>query len=397
MLTLSKPNLAGLLCVMIACFIMPLAVPFNVGIMIDTFGASPSQAGLVATVDSLFAAFVALSVSRYLHLYSIRTFFRLGLVVIATGHAASAFSPDIYWLMGIQAYAGIGVGMVIAVVMATAGLTTKPEMTLGLINSSLGAFLIVLGFSMPAIITQSGFFGAYMTYAIVAVIGLLATIWVPDFQAPKPKVESVEADMTQSDTPPDGSKKVVLFALIGIGIFFAAQSGLGSFVERIGQASGLSLQLFGLVFAVGGLLTIIGPLIAGWVGPRFGTIGPLVVLVTGMCCACFGLAVLTSQESFFISAPMFTLMPALLTPIFLGALAFVDQTGRAMAMQSAFSILGGAMGPFFAGVIAESQGYSGLGWYAITLFIVAASLMSVTAITADRIRKQLKAMNEQKA
>ncbi|MEP3050879.1 MAG: MFS transporter [Erythrobacter sp.] len=386
MSTITRGQIPGLLGVMIASFVVPLTIAFNIGVMIEEFSAKPSEAGLVATVDGVVAAISALICSRLIARYTARQFFLVGLTICATGHAMSAFSPSLNWLMAFQAYAGVGVGMVLSVVMATAARTAKPEMTIGLINASLGAFIIFLGFVMPAVIGSAGLKGAYLTYAALACLGILSAFFGPNDKAPDPKATG--ADNPEGVKLLSGKLRIiVLVSLLGYGIFFAAQSGMAAFVQPLSEASGLSLKEFGQVFAVGGFLTIVGPLIAGWVGARFGATLPLIVLVSGLCVTVFGLAILTSPLSYYIAAPLFTMLPGLLTPSFLGALSYIDKTGRAMGMQPAYATLGGSMGAIISGNVLEGWGFDGLGWYSIVVFVIAAALMAFATLSADRGRR----------
>lgn len=305
------------------------------------------------------------------------------MAIISCAHALSAFSTSVYWLMLFQAFAGAGVGIGLAVVLSTTGRTANPEMTMGFINSSIGATIILLGLTVPQAIGAAGLKGAYLTYATIALIGFFVALLGPNVRAPDPDVKQVKAapafgGLVRRENIP------ILVALVGIGFFFIAQAGLGAFVERIGKSAGITLEQFGLIVAVGGLLTIIGPLIAGKIGARFGATLPLCTLMTAMCIATFGLAVITSPMSFYIATPLFALIPSLFTPTFTGALARLDHTGRTLAMYPAFTTLGGAIGPYFGGSVVETSGFGALGLSVIGIFIIATLMMAAATMKADK-------------
>ncbi|QGN55801.1 MFS transporter [Novosphingobium sp. Gsoil 351] len=382
----TRLELGGLLGVMLASFTVPLTVAYNVGAIVREFGASVAQAGVVATAQGLGTAVGALAASRLVSRVRSRRLFVLGLLALVISNALSSVAPGVQWLTVLQATGGIGTGAVVAVVMATAARTARPEMTYGLINGSLGALIVVLGFVMPQVIELGGAKGAYLLYAGIAAAGLLAAMVAPDITSG----HGYDSDHRhQAGLDFEQKNRVVrasFVALTGFGIFFFAQAGVGAFVERVGAASGVALTSIGHVFAVGGVLTIVGPLIAGWIGARFGATLPLILVTASLCGVLFGLMIVNSPLSFFISSPLFTVLPAILMPSFLGALAVIDRTGQSSAMQPAFATLGGAFGPLAAGMIVQWGGFDALGWYSIAIFLVGSVLMATATMGADKQR-----------
>ena len=178
-------------------------------------------------------------------------------------------------------------------------------------------------------------------------------------------------------------------ALIGFSILFFAQSGVDAFAERIGVASNVPLQTIGQVFAVGGLLTIAGPLLARSVGAKFGSTLPLALVALALAMTIFALTIIETSTNFYIAAPLFTLLAAILMPSFLGALAVIDPTGRSAAMQPAFATLGAIFGPFVAGLVVENAALPGLGWFTFAAFFLGSLLMASATVRADRTRAQI--------
>ena len=391
MIKFTPLQLFSMIVVMLASFTVPVTVAYNIGAIVAGFDASPSQAGLIASAQSLGTAPAAFIASRFITRFASRQLFITGLAILALGNVASAYAPSIETLAFFQFVGGAGTGIVISVVMGTAARSSKPEMTYGFINSSFGVFIVGLGFVMPMVLKAGGIQSAYLFYAAVAVVGIFAAFFAPNTKAPKPDETEASSDETIDGAElafKKRAKTMGWIALIGFGIFFFAQSGLGAFAERIGVASEVSLTTIGQVFAIGGLLTIVGPLIAGWIGSRFGATMPLIVIVIALGFTVFGLAVLETATSFYIAAPLFTLLPAILMPSFLGALAVIDPTGRSAAMQPAFATLGAIFGPFVAGLVVENAALPGLGWFTIAVFFLGGLLMAAATVSADSKRNR---------
>ena len=70
--------------------------------------------------------------------------------------------------------------------------------------------------------------------------------------------------------------------MFGVAFAFFAHGGLLTFAERIGAGLSISTISMGNAFAVGGILTIIGPLVAGVIGGRYGSMRPSVLFLALM-------------------------------------------------------------------------------------------------------------------
>ena len=183
-LPITRLQQVGLILAMLAAFTEALTVAFNIGAIMTRFGASGAEAGFVATAQGLCVTLAALTGSRLIGLHSARKLIAIGLVLVAIGHALTIFATSIVILAAFQALGGLGTGLVICVVMATAARTKKPEMTYGWINASLGAYLSMLALAVPKVLLFGGFQAAYGFYALLAAAGLLFLPAVPNSRAP---------------------------------------------------------------------------------------------------------------------------------------------------------------------------------------------------------------------
>lgn len=378
----------ALIAVMVAALTEALTVAFNIGAIITHFGASGAEAGFVATMQGLCVALAALTGTRLVTRYSARTLAATGLVLVAAGHSLSLLATSIVMMAACQALGGLGTGIVVCVVMATAARTKKPEMTYGWINASVGASLSVLALVVPSVLQWGGFTAAYGFYAVLAVAGLACVPLVPDSRAPSISKAMLGTAAGGFETA-QPVRMVGLIALIGTGIFYFAISGMGAFIVRIGVGGEVALKTVGFALFVGGLLTIIGPIAAGYVGARFGCTRPLVLVGGIMCAAAFGLSISGNALSYLVSVPLWVVMPAIITPSFLGGLAVIDPSGRLNGAQPAFATLGGSMGPMTAGAVVDASGFAILGWLTIAALLTALSLMATATLKADGMKQRL--------
>ena len=386
---ISKVQQVGLIFVMLMAFTEAITVAFNIGVIMTKFDALGSQAGFVATAQGLSMATAALIGTRLISRYSARNLIAIGLVAVAIGHALTLLATGILTMAVFQAIGGLGTGLVICVVMATAARTRKPEMTYGWINGSVGAYLSIMALTVPKLIIFGGFAAIYGFYALLAVVGLLCLPAIPNVRAPTaPKASKAQADI-DIDKLKMGflAKKGGWIALGGLGIFYFSVSGMGGFIERIGVNENISLETIGFAFFIGGLLTIVCPIAAGVVGAKFGSTRPLILVGTLMCMTALALTIGGNDSSFLVGVPMWIVLPAILTPSFLGGLAVIDPTGKLAGAQPAFATLGGSMGPMIAGGIADLGGYGTLGIFIVCTLTIGMTLMGIATLKADGIRR----------
>lgn len=379
-----KPyQLAALLVLFMTAFAAPLTTAFNIGAIITEFGASRVEAGFVMTAEGLSVAASALIASRLITRYYLKTLLFGGLICVAAGSGLTLLATDVPMMVGCRILAGIGIGAVVSTVMATAARTPKPEMTFGWVNGCAGAFISVLGLTVPFAILRGGLDGAYALYLALSLFGMLLLLLIPNSKTP---VHAAPASRSEDKPLSKFSASAGWIALFGLGIFFFGQAGIAAFIERIGASIDVSLSTVGTIFFFGGLLTIVGPIGAGIVGSRFGATKPLVLIGSLFCLTVLVIALGGDKMSFYLSVPLLMILPAILLPSFLGGLAVVDPTGRLAGAQPAFATMGGALGPVAAGAVADVGGFGTLGWFVFVMLIIGLTLMAAATLKADGIR-----------
>lgn len=381
---LAPYQLAALLIVFMTAFSAPLTIVFNIGAIVSKFGATAAEAGFVITVEGICVSVAAIVCSRLITKYYLRTFLFVGMIMYAAGNALTLLAPDLNMMVLCRVMSGFGTGTVVCVVMAAAARTPKPEMTYGLVNGSAGAFIALLALAVPYVILRGGLNGAYGLYTALAIVGICLIAIIPNSKAPahEPAIAATAGQSPKSKFLANSG----WIALGGMGIFFFGQAGIAAFVERIGVNIEISLASIGFAFFVGGLLTIVGPVLAGIVGARFGSTRPLVIVSLLLCLTVLSIAVSGTKLGFYMGVPLIMVLPAIMLPSFLGGLAVIDPSGRLAGAQPAFATMGGALGPAAAGLVADASGFNGLGWFIVTVLIVAMVLMTAATFQADRMR-----------
>jgi predicted MFS family arabinose efflux permease len=124
--------------------------------------------------------------------------------------------------------------------------------------------------------------------------------------------------------------------------------------------------------------------VGGFIGQRFGSLIPcllliIILLVTGVI-----IPNVTSPIIFFMAVPICGMIPMIMTPFYLGAMAKLDPTGGLAAAHPAFSTMGGAAGPVVMGYVSDWQGFTGIGWVVLITILMGIPLISIALMEADK-------------
>ena len=382
-------KLVALTAMMLLAFAAAIAMPFNITGIVGSFGVTNTAAGLVATIEMGGVAASSLLFANLAPKLNPRRVYVIGIGVIISMNALTIWVPTVEILYVIRGVTGASAGAIVATVMSTAGRSTTPEATFGVINSAVG----VLGMALSLILPQALKFhalapealalsevdGLYFIYFIFAILALafIRSVPVP------PKTGPHEHD--HEPHPPLPVMGWV--ALVGLGIIFFGHGTLAMFIVSVGvEQVKLSPETVGFIFMLGGFVGIVAPLIAGFVGARFKAMIPTAVIVL----AVVGFAVMLAQASspidFYIAGPFFAMMPIAMMPIVLGALSRIDPTGRLAGSHPAFVTLGGALAPLVGGAISQPGNYAANGWMVLGCGVVGSALLYSALRAADRLR-----------
>ncbi len=388
-LDLSGAPLYALTAMLLLAFAAVVAMPFNISGIVQSFGISNGAAGLVASTELAAISLASLFVARAAGRLSPRRIYAVGISAIVIANLLTVFANDIPSIMVLRAIAGLGAGSVTATVMFTAGQSTDPERTFGIINSFVGimgmamALLLPQALLLPLIITDAGLQpsdGLYFTYLIAAVMALLLVRFVP--VPPKAADSAPGAHSGVSRVPRSG-----WIALWGLGVIFFGHGTLGIYIVELGRDTGLSAQTIGNTFAAGSLIGIAAPLIGGWIGARYRAALPLTVILVAIGLFAVLLANTRAALGFFILAPLFSVAPMMMIPIALGVLARIDRSGRLTGSHPAFVTLGGALAPIAGGALRDWSGGFGLtGWFVVGMLVIGALLLVRAVLAADASR-----------
>jgi len=388
-LDLSTKQLGALITVMLFGFASSLGAAFNLDAIAVSFNAGNDGAGNIASAELFGIAVSSLVFAQLSTRLNAHRTFTVALSVVIIMNIAAIFVPGLMSLAICRLVSGLALGAIIATVMASAGRSRTPEMTFAWINACMAGMSMVLGFLLPRAlsfhqiehggIVTSESDGLFFVYALFAIIALFFIRKTP---IPKPIQTHVEG----SDARPQKAPISGWISLVGLAVVFLGHGFIGFFFMRIGREIPLEVTTIGYIGMTASGIGIFIALGAGIVGAKYKAKIPVGIIFLILIILAPFVASPGSPIVFFLAAPLFIFLPMSMMPIYLGALARVDPSGRLTASHPAFATLPGAAAPAIGGYLAVNGGFQLNGWAAIACTIIGAALMATTIFRADRIR-----------
>jgi MFS family permease len=327
------------------------SVPFVVGAAADVF-ASPSAGAIVAALE--FAAVGAASFATAVLSARMRmkAAVLLGALVIVAGHLLTALSfadRSLALLFAARLIVGLGEGVVYA--LANVFATRRPNPTRAF---SIFAVAQVI-FSMATFAVMTRVFTTDPVVMALVFAGASAVIFPVLLLAPADPISRA------ADSVRGGWRLLPVDAKLALGAlaaFWTAAYLMIPFVERIGLQHGFSRSEIATVISLHSLPSFLGSAIAAFLGPGLGARLSVLLIIALEAGA---LAVIMYVPSFSLWSGGilgFTLVMYIFFPLFNGALAQIDPSGRAAMLTVTVAAASAVAGPLVAAaLVSDTAGY----------------------------------------
>ena len=353
--------------------VLPLLIlPTMVGALVDYAGFTESAAGWVASAGFAGGAGAAVVLALRIRHLDPRKLALAGLITLAVADGLSALATQmpLSVFLGMRVVSGIGGATAYAAVMATIAASDMPERGYGVFSVFQFALSAVGLYVLPLVLADIGVIGMYLILAAAAVLAM------PLFKSVLtrgPAVESsdpvIEIHMLL--------RPAAILAMLGIGLYEAANTMHFTYAERIGVSFGLADHRIGEIL---GIATVVGmPAAFGvvWLGNRFGDLLPIMAALLLSIAALVLLMFSTGQGSYTLAMCALGIAWAFGLPYFQSVEARLDPGGSVVVAGGFFTSGGGALGPAVAAMLVGGQGYAGVLLAAIVVYVVVAALMTV--------------------
>ena len=269
-------------------------------------------------------------------------------IVLVSGNVLSLlFVADLPLLVALRLLTGFASGCLVSLACAGLGDTRLPDrnFAFGVVGQLAisGTLFIVL----PPVITELGVAGIFGCFALCGTVAIIGATLLP--------VSGVKRESTEALRSPGAWNP--LWGLAGGTTFFVATTAVWAYIERIGVASGLTGEFIGTMLGIGVFVSILGPLLAAWIGDRINRFWVMLAALIGQLACLAFLRVGMEGLTFAAFVILYQLFWNLWIPYQMSVVAAVDTTGRFSVLIPLFQAAGIALGPALAAIYLETAGY----------------------------------------
>jgi DHA1 family inner membrane transport protein len=358
--------------------IMPLLIlPTVVGALVDLASFTESEAGWTAAVGGLGGAIGAIVIALRIRHLNPRKLAIIGLIAMIFFDALSMLVGEVPTSVFItfRALSGLGGAAVYAAVMTSYASMPNSERGYGIFMVLQFGLSAAGLYALPMIIPNIGVSGLYIGMAVIALVGftMVSSVMTRSAEANEPAI-----DISQLIKP------AAILAMIGIGLFEAANNMHFTYAERIGVNFAIDHETIGEMLGFATLLGMAAAFAVVWLGDRFGELKPI---LAALLTVCVGLLILnqgSSESVYLITMCMLSVAWAFGMPYFQAFEAKLDPDGSVVVAGGFFTSGGAALGPAVAATMVVPGDYSAVllaavGFYVVTAFlmIAAARLVSI--------------------
>jgi len=363
-----------------------LALPFEVGAMVDGLKLDVHSAGLLASAELVPYTALQFLLAPYGTRLPLRHVATLGTLLIVCASLASALALNLVVFAIARVTAGLGFGLVYSVASISGVQARVPERAYGLAAGSTTAVYGILLFALPrgagvaarlpGILHAHS--GVFIVIAGFALIFLPLMRWIPSMSISAVRVGRKSVSPAIPWTP-------AVLSIAAMTLFSVAVFGVYVYIERRGRALGVSTTAIGtmlsLIYVPSGLF---GSGLAAALGRRWGITLPLVVGLSLLGLACLGTAIADSPSALWMGvAANWTLWFFLYGYLF-GLGAALDPLGRLPAVIGAMYLMAAGLAATIGGFLLDLSSFRAIGWLALMLCIMAAVIAWVAGRRIDR-------------
>jgi len=355
-----------------------LFLPVLVG-GLSGFGLTSSQISVIAAADLGGISLCSLAAAYWINRVSWQHAALVGLLLIIAGNVACYWVQDFSGLAMLRFAVGIGEGVLMPINLACLARTKVPDRNFGIfivlqtIHAMIGLALI------PYLVAFSGVGATFILMAGLALVVLPMLRWLPDSLANSKN----DTDIEQTTTALRLNGKALL-TLGAIFFFFAVQSGIWTYIERIGDAAGISAETIGTALAAGAFAGLIGALTAAGIASKFGRAIPLTLTAVLQAVAIVLMRDHPQVAAFFLASALFQFFWNFGIPYQMGVMSRADPAGRYVVLVTAVTGIGFTVGPLLGAALMEQGGTNVFLYTEALLCAVSLALILPVALSLKR-------------
>lgn len=363
--------LASVTAALVAGGFMAGLSPLYIGALIDSFGFSESEAGLVMSVELISLAATLALVSKRMVTVDPFRLAAIGCVLTIVAQIASVPASNLTALLCVRAGAGVAESLLTLSASMLISRTPAPDRFVAVAMVGAGIVFTLLMAGCSVAIAHYGITAMYLIASGTCLVLLPVFVFTRADATPTSPVDSNHPVSPLMFSP----LTIVLgFLAAAVCLTFVGQAAW-SFAERSGARAGLAPIDIGNWLAVNSFLSVVGSVVAATFATR----------VARMPAVTLGMTVTGLTNALFVGAgsPLIYVVPLLAngfaygfsTPFIFGTAAKLDSRGTVVAYGNGAVMLTQALTPYAAGVVISESSYPALGLILGAISVVAIVLI----------------------
>ncbi len=354
-------------------------IPLTIGVLVDGYGFSLKQAGLIGSVEIASMTLAGLIIALYAQHVSRARLAQIGCILGLLGNLLILVNSTFYALLLCRIIVGVGIGVITAAVNFSTASSSNAERLYAASTTGYGVILVVLFFIAPLVYTEISYPAYFMFFSILFLLGIYLTRWLLDVKPEQ--LGAVETKHIHFETLLNprllGLYVATLFLWIGLGIVWAIS-------ERMGVNIGLTPQQAGLVIATSNAIGLLGSVVANVMGTRFGYARPLLLCVGVLSLSYASLAASQNMVVWGAAFTLYNLGYYFMIPYVLGTAAQYDESGRAATLSALMSPVAHIITPSLGVYILSTYSFQAVNVTALILAVISGMLFVPIGNYLDR-------------
>ncbi len=324
-----------------------VAMPLLASLIAEAYGAAEIKSGLVGLANLLGTAAGSLCVTIWLKRLPVRLTSISAALLACLTQLGVALVPDFNSAVLMEAFAGVGTGILLALSAAIVGASKNADRGFAFILTLQALIAVIVLLAIPALGGASALLPVGLFLAAVQLLLVPASLALRQspFTAAQESRAVTEALMLHPD---------VLLKAASYFVFSAAVGVLWVFAGVLGSVAGLSDGPIGLALAVGNIAAIAGSLLVALITSRFGRIGPVLTVCLTVALSVLLFADDMSVARFYAASGLFLFAWGGGLPLMMGIVSEVDPTERVTSLLPVLAFAGMGIGPALVSLFPEA-------------------------------------------
>jgi predicted MFS family arabinose efflux permease len=366
-------------------------MPMYLGQLQESTGLETTQIGLVAS--AFFFGFNIVSFSSYFWVRKVPVFqaAMFGTVLLIVTLILATRSNGFLFQIIVTTFIGGLSGAVGSLGVTIAGDAKNNTRWYGIQVAAEAAVGVVLLFLLPVtLIPAYGFAGVVYGMIILILVLLPAYFYLGRAPLSIPFSDTPSLDATNSDpslhsleSQSSKPKLTVYLALVAMIFLFVGSAAVWAFVERIAAINEFDPESVGLLLGFALLFAVLGSLVTGAVGDRFGNIWPYIVNSLILIAGVILIAITDSLSIYTIGACLFMYGWAASFAYLFAIIADADPDGKHIALSVPAVGIGSMIGPGLTGFLLSEDSTFSL----LIMCITTIAISIVCVLAGDRGEK----------